>query len=268
MASSQVLTRVGEWSLRTVGNYSRARRLDDYDLLPSVRARLDRIEALIERFTDVQPYLLAPDGSHDVGEDWLGKLSSASANILQFTRPLPVIASSADDAIDDLWDELIVEPTSKRFRFAKKHRAVAAVSRALKARAIPDESIVQRTTVESVSYHSPIDFAIRNGKVTHLTNCWSFQLPDKEGLLEEITSWAWTVRDLRRNGGKIFVGSEAIEVRKKAPILSSTLAPEQGKEGTNKPSRALRWRSRMSTYTSRRYRPRERLPWLKRRLDN
>ena len=202
----------GEWALRTVGNYSRARRLDDGELLPGVRAHLERIEALIERFSDLQPALLPGDTPETVGEAWLARLASESANVLQFTRPLPVVAESAEEAIDLLWDELVVDPAARRFRFTKKHRAVSAFSRALKAHSVPDRRVIRRTTIRSVSFHASMDFAIHNGRVAQLTNCWSFQLPDKESLMEEITSWAWAVRDLRRNGGSVANGEGTLKI--------------------------------------------------------
>lgn len=202
----------GEWALRTVGNYSRARRLDDGELLPGVRAHLERIEALLERFSDLQAALLPGDTPETVGEAWLARLASESANVLQFTRPLPVVAESAEEAIDLLWDELVVDPAARRFRFTKKHRAVSAFSHALKAHHVPDKRVVRRTTVRSGSFQASMDFAIHNGRVAQLTNCWSFQLPDKESLLEEITSWAWTVRDLRRNGGSVANGDGVLEI--------------------------------------------------------
>ena len=202
----------GEWALRTVGNYSRARRFDDRNLLPGVRAQLEQIEAGIERFSDAQQPLLSANPLEDVNEHWLAKLSSESANILQFAPPLPVLAESADEALDQLWDELIVDPTARRFRFAKKHRAVSAVTRALKDHGVSHENFARRVQARSRTFQAPMDFAFHNGHITQLTNCWSFQLPDKEGLLEEVTSWAWAVRALRGNGGSVVVGGKALEV--------------------------------------------------------
>lgn len=218
----------GEWSLRTVSNYSRARRLDDRDLLPSVRARLERLESLVERFTDQQGYLIPPETSLNISENWLTVLSQESANILQFTRPLPTVAESAEEAIDDLWDELIVEATSRKFRFEKKHRAIAAVNRALRSVKVPEKNVVRRAEIKSAAFHSSIDFAVRNGRVAHLTNCWSFQLPDKEGLLEEVTSWSWTVRDFRKNGGIVVDGGRPIEIREDARIFVVYVGPRPG----------------------------------------
>lgn len=203
----------GEWTLRTVGNYSRARRLDDRELLPGVRERLERLEALVERYTDAQRPLLSSGPPEIVDEQWLAKLSSESANVLQFTWPLPVVAENAEEAIELLWDRLVVESTAKiTLPFAKKHQAVSAFSRALKSWNVPNKHVVRRTEVWSESFRAPMDFAIHNGHVTQLTNCWSFQLPDKERLMEEITSWAWAVRDLRRNGGSVTNHDEMIEI--------------------------------------------------------
>ena len=220
----------GEWALRTVGNDSRARRIDDRDLLPSVRAHLARIGALIDRFSDPQRLPLPSSAPDYVDEGWLIQLSSDSANVLQFTRPLPVIAESAEDAIDQLWEELVVDPASRSFPFEKKHRAVSAFAHALRANGVPDDHVIRRTIVRSDPFHAPMDFAIHNGRVSQLTNCWSFQLPDKESLMEEITSWAWTVRDLRRNGGSVANRDGMIEIEggRKTAIYVVYVPPAPG----------------------------------------
>ena len=220
----------GDWALRAVGNYSRARRLDGRKLLPGVREQLDRIEAMLDPYTDVQVPLFPVVHPETVDEAWLTRLSADSANVLQFTHPLPVVAESAEDAIDLLWNELIVDPTAKQFRFAKKSRAVSAFAHALRANGVPDDHVIRRTIVRSEPFHAPMDFAIHNGRVSQLTNCWSFQLPDKESLMEEITSWAWTVRDLRRNGGSVANRDGMIEIEggRKTAIYVVYVPPAPG----------------------------------------
>ena len=54
------------------------------------------------------------------------------------------------------------------------------------------------------------DFAVHNGRVVQLVQCWSFQLPNQVELAEEVKAWGWVVSELKRHGGELMVdGSEA-----------------------------------------------------------
>ena len=56
--------------------------------------------------------------------------------------------------------------------------------------------------------------AVHNGVAKRLTQCWSFQVKNTESVLNEVKAWAWTMRDLRRNGGAIRAGLREIGVPK------------------------------------------------------
>ena len=215
-----------EWDLRTVENLKRARSIDDEHVLPGVVGHLAAVSAKLEAFTDQDKYLMPPKGVEDISEGWLSRLSADSANVVQFTPPRPIVADSVDDAIEDLWDELIIDPAFKRYKFQKKHRAVSAVASAFRERRILAENLWSKSRVNTQQYAASMDFVVHNGRVSQLTNCWSFQLPDKEALAEELKAWAWTVRDLRVAGGSATSPEgQRLEIDPQVPIAVVFVPP-------------------------------------------
>ena len=198
-----------EWVLQTVSQRSRARQLDRADVLPGVAGFLERMTAELEDYTEAHAggQLELLGGAEPLHEDWLIRLAGEQRGVVQFTEPQPVDVASANEAIELLWDELIIEPSRRTYPFLKKHTALGAVRAALRKVNIREEHLWRAARLESKGFRAPVDFAVHNGQVAYLTQCWSFQLPDKERLLDEVQSWAWAVRSLRRHGGRLSVDS-------------------------------------------------------------
>ena len=199
-----------EWTLQIVTQRGRARRLGGTEALPGVVSYLERLTQELETYSDAYA-----DGQLDLlatrdrlSEGWLANLASQQRGVVQFTAPLPLDVESADDAVDLLWDRMIVEPSSRTFPFKKKHVALGAVRNALRKVNITDDNLWRTTRLESSGFQASIDFAVHNGAVAYLAQCWSFQLPDKERLLEEVQSWSWAMRALRHSGGFLNSGPE------------------------------------------------------------
>ena len=79
---------------------------------------------------------------------------------------------------------------------------------------ISPKQLNERTVLKTHSSSSQIDITVLNGKILHLAQCWSFQVKDVEKVLNEIKSWAWTMRDLRDNGGEIVSNRQQFNVPK------------------------------------------------------
>jgi DUF3037 family protein len=186
-----------DWEMRLISNLSRARAIDAGALLPRAMAVLGDLQ---ERLT-----------TEDVPEPragWLSwpelrALSGEMNNLLQLSAPAPVVAGSAQEALDLVFEELVLDPASRRFRFEKKHRAVRVTREAYRLAEVPDSYVKERVLVTSGAFQSPFDFAVQNGRVVQLVQCWSFQLPNQQELAEQVKAWAWTVRELRLNGGTV-----------------------------------------------------------------
>ncbi len=200
-----------DWALRQISNPKRANAIDLRGTLP---AALEFIGRLQERL----PTDEAEATGDELSLEALTLLSVEMNNIIQISEPVPVIAPSAEAALDMIFEELVVDPASTQFRFQKKHRAVGATRHAYRAHEIPDDAIKERVRVVAGSFHGSFDFAVHNGRAVQLVQCWSFQLPNQETLGEQVKAWAWVVRELRRQGGEVqaetlnFAAPEALEV--------------------------------------------------------
>ena len=195
-----------DWELRLISNLKRARSIDHAAFLPHA------LEVAGE-FQD----RLATEDLPAPQKGWLTwselrSLSGEMNNILQLSAPAPIDADSAEGALDVVFDELVLDPAARRFRFEKKHRAVTAIRQAYRAVAVPDEYVRQHVVVASGAFKSPFDFAIQNGRAVQLVQCWSFQLPNQDELADQVKAWAWTMHELRRHGGELRLNGAAIDL--------------------------------------------------------
>ena len=227
----------GEWSLMTIdhGSRSRARQLGG-EALPEVFGYLEQLTADLERYTEAhagaQQIFATLD--EEITERWLSDLASRQRGVVQFSSPLPVDAASADAAISLLWDDLIVEKERRKSVFQKKNTALGAVRKVFREAGL-DHNVWNRATLKAKEYSAPVDFAIYDGAVSFLTNCWSFQIPNKADLLDEIQSWAWVVRSLRDEGGHIVAKDKGPNEVARDILMSVVYVPP----GTNEDNEAL-----------------------------
>src|SRR5437868_4932248 len=77
-----------------------------------LESHIDALERLPETAA-VQPMSVA----------LIESLTNEMRNVVQLSEPAPVAADSAQEALDMLADEVLVDPLSRRYRFEKKHRA-------------------------------------------------------------------------------------------------------------------------------------------------
>lgn len=214
-----------EWVLQTVSRDTRASRLDDSNYLPEARRQLAVISTKLDRFTDSLGAMLAPDDLPGISEEWVARLASDYGNMLQFTQPHAAIGTSAQDVIDKLWPLLIAEPDATTPKGRTKNTALGVVRSALKRHMVTSNQWQQAVRLQTNNSHARVDFAIHNGKVVQLTQCWSFQINDQDSLLADIKAWAWTIRDLRRSGGKVIGNSTALVVEPRTDVAAVFVPP-------------------------------------------
>jgi hypothetical protein len=131
--------------------------------------------------------------------------------------PAPVVAKSAEDAIDGLFDELVVDPAGRQFRFAKKNEAVGSTRRAYRQAHLSTDSVAEKVVVHAGPYEQTFDFVVHNGEVVQLVQCWSFQLPNQDDLAQQVKAWAWAVREIRDSKDSATAG-EDLTVRDGADV--------------------------------------------------
>jgi hypothetical protein len=199
----------GDWDLRVVSNFRRARAIDTAGALPGALAFIARLEEYVD---DV-----SLDGVTTFTTDALNHLSIEMRNTIQLTSPSPVVAKSAEDAIDGLFDELLVDPAGRRFRFAKKNEAVGSTRRAYRQAHLSTDAVAEKVVVHAGPYEQTFDFVVHNGDVVQLVQCWSFQLPNQDDLAQQVKAWAWAVREIRESKDSATAG-EDLSVRDGADV--------------------------------------------------
>ena len=92
----------------------------------ALRGFLERMTAELEDYTEAHAggQLELLGGAEPLCEDWLIRLAGEQRGVVQFTEPQPVDVASANEAIELLWDELIIEPSRRTYPFLKKHTAL------------------------------------------------------------------------------------------------------------------------------------------------
>jgi DUF3037 family protein len=212
-----------DWELRLISNLSRAKALDDRGVLAKAfeyaASIQDDIAALEDPDTDEREPLTVA---------LLLKRPAEMQNIVQLSAPAPVAADSATQALDLIFDHVILDAARKTYSFEKKHRAQGAVRSAYRAHVVPRTAIRERAAVRSSVFDGTFDFAIHNGRAIQLVQCWSFQLPNQTELAEQVKAWSWLVHELRAAGGEIVLPDAAAVVAKDLDIFAVTIPPLTG----------------------------------------
>lgn len=209
----------GDWELRSIQNHRRAKAFDQRGNWPAALAFLgeldERIAAIDELVPDVEALTL----------EGLRRAAVEMRNIVQITPPAPVVAESAEAALDLVFEHLVLDPARTQFRFAKKHAALGAVNAAFREHNVPPEAIEVRARVHSGEFAGSFDFAVRNGKVVELVQAWSFQLPNQEDLAEQVKAWSWVVQQMRESGGTLAAAGNDIAIGSDVPIYVVAIPP-------------------------------------------
>lgn len=217
----------GDWELRLVQNLRRAKAIDEKGALEAALSFAARVEDHVDAL-ELVPGTAVEAMSTELLERWSGEMR----NIVQVTDPAPLVAESAELALDLVFSELLLDPAAQRFRFEKKHRAVGSTRRAYRDNGVPDEAVASRASITSGPYEASFDFAVINGHVVQLAHCWSFQLPNQVELAEQVKAWAWVVQELRSSGGLLRLSDRdvAISADGELEIAAVYVPPADGQE--------------------------------------
>ena len=217
-----------EWQVRQIENPVRARFIDERGTLSAAWNFIDRIGRSIDQYEEADETFF--DTPMELSEDWLTRLHVEHQNIVQLSPPIPMVASSADDALDRIFRRMISDPARQRHVYQRKHPAVTAVRKAYQKYSISKQRIKTRVTLQTPHYSDPMDFAVTDGRVVQLAHAWSFQVPDQELLKARIKSWGWTIQDVRQSGGKLQFSSQEEDVKPDVDVEVVYVPPMQGQD--------------------------------------
>ena len=219
-----------EWAIRQIENPIRVRALGAPLALDAVWSFIGRVGDEIDTYEESLESLF--EAETDLSEDWLDRLHNDHRNVVQLSPPTPTVAETAEKALDQVFDLMIVDPTQRRYPFRKKNEALGALRRAYKDKSLrKNQDLQERVELSTDHHHDRFDFAVTNGRVLQLTHAWSFQVPDQESLSKQIKSWGWTVNDALRSGGSIRTkNGERFDVTTRVAVEVVYVPPGDGQD--------------------------------------
>lgn len=219
-----------DWAVRQVANPERARRLGPAAALDAVWSFLGGVGEAVDAHQGALESLSPGEAGMDEG--WLAGLHRDHRNVVQVTYPAPVIAESAEGALDRVFDLMVVAPSQRRHRFRRRNEAVAAVRRAYRDRRIDrSEGVRERVVLSTARFEEPVDFAVTDGDVVQLAHSWSFQVPDQDLLARQVKSWGWTVLSAREVGGVVRTGDgRRFKVARDVDVEAVYIPPRQDQD--------------------------------------
>jgi len=201
--------------------------MDSRGLLPLAWSSIDHVGRKIDAFTEAIES--GREREPAISEAWLDGLFLDSRNVIQFSQPAPILAKTADEALGLLFEQFIFEPETRRYNFTKKHTALAAVRHEYSLRGLlKGINFDEAAVVRGAHHRERFDFTVLNGQVVQLVQAWSFQVPGQEELLEKIKAWAWTVGDIRKNGGEAQVAERLVNVPSDVDVAAVFVPPAPG----------------------------------------
>jgi hypothetical protein len=215
---------MGDWSTRHVQNDRRARSLDPDAPLPAVYDFLNDVNELIDRsdeWTFDAPDEQIEDRSpaNELREEWLTELYRRCRNVVQLSPPAPIIASSAEEALDLVFDNLVNDPARGRFRFMTKRAVFGELRRSFLAAGIPSTYIRRHCVLATPRFSTTVDFVIGADNAVQLAHTYSFGIASQSHLAGQVKAWGWTLRELRDTGAEARAeGFDPVSVAPNVPI--------------------------------------------------
>lgn len=217
-----------EWQIRHVSNSARARKLDGNRSLDLVWAFCNRVGADIDHFDESVNSLFSSDV--ELSEQWLEGLHTRHRNVVQLSEPTPVVADNADEALDRLFSQMILDPPRQPRSTATKHVALAAMRSAYFDCGLEkNRGFLERARLSTADHALPIDFAVVDGRALQLVQTWSFQSADQQALAQQIRSWGWVMLRTRKEGGNLNGGGQQMcAVARDVDIAAVYVPPAHG----------------------------------------
>lgn len=196
----------GDWSVRQAQNPKRARSFGPPESLNALFAFLTEVGRRIDLSDALET--AAPE----LSEDWLTDLHERHRNVIQLSPPAPLVADNAEDALDLVFSQLI-EPdfTPEQRSYLTKHRLMSTLRTSYRQAGIQPAMIRERTVLSTGRLHTPIDFAVANGRAVQLAQTWSFQIQGHVEVAKEVKAWGYTIEALKVLGG-VLDGASPVRV--------------------------------------------------------
>ncbi|MDN3351609.1 DUF3037 domain-containing protein [Actinomadura sp. DC4] len=184
----------GDWSVRQVSSERHVQKLADRATRNAVHNFLSTLSEQIEE----DRALAETSGESGLSESWLKALHHDHRNVVQLTPPTPVIADNAEQALDFLFQQMIIDPVSEPRSQMTKTRVLAELRDVYRNASIGRQFLREKPELYVGGHvHTLIDFAIGNGRIVQLTQGWSFQRTTPDEISTEVKAWGYALGRLR-----------------------------------------------------------------------
>lgn len=198
-----------DWALRQVSSETRVRKLANVAALGAVHTFLARVGNTIDQFQTTLP-LEPPEDLP--GEGWLNRLYRDHRNVVQLSPPTPILAASAEEALDVLFARQIIDPvTDPRVKVTTKHGVLQALRHSYRQANVDVHHVRPRVELfVGDRVHTLVDFAVAsNGSAVQLSQAWSFQ--GKEVVTEQVKAWGYAIGRLRQGEHARILDTASVE---------------------------------------------------------
>ena len=226
----------GDWALRGLQDERRVRHFCSPEVITAAREFMTRVGVSMDFdawTVDDDEFDLAIDpleAAHSFDEDRLLELARKNRHVVQLSEPAPVLAASADAALDTVYPHLIVEPESRRKTTLTKWRLISDLNfHYLQAGLEFRDHFSRAVSVVAGgpnSYRHGADFLVAQATARQLVQTWSFQVASQDVLSRDVKAWGWTIRELRDHGGVATTKDRKITVPHNVDIRVVVAPPE------------------------------------------
>ncbi|WP_066373872.1 DUF3037 domain-containing protein [Herbidospora mongoliensis] len=185
----------GDWSYRQLSNLERARKFAGRPAVEVVLGSLLDLDEQIDRHKEA----LRQDRGQLIPDNWLDRLHHDHRNVVQFSAPAPILADSAEDALAVIFEHMLIDPVATaRQHSVTRYDLQRTMRQAFQRAEIPEDFVRPRVQIYvGEKLHSPVDFAIANGRVVQLSQAWSFRLAQVDEVPLRIKAWGYALQRLR-----------------------------------------------------------------------
>lgn len=208
---------LGDWAIRKIQDDKRALRFCGRSAIVAATEFLADVEERIEIMSDQDAAEWLgefPDGpTRSISEQILDEFSNLRRGVVHLSTPTPVLADTAEEALELLSSDFLIEPSPRVFQRLTMKRVVSELRGAYEQIGIKSENLQQKPALHvgnERQFHFNSDFAISTDRVLQICNAWSFQIADLKEVNRRVQAWGWNMRELRDHGG--VTDDEKIEI--------------------------------------------------------
>lgn len=185
-----------DWAIRTISSFTRASRIGGD--LSNARSWAKSLERTVKDAKKAQALQLSNVG---ISEAWLAERKAFHNNAVQLSEAMPVVAATAEAAVELLYPLLVTdpEPIKRSSAHARALEELKSAYQSLRG----DRELLNKVKVKSGVQSMDFDFALSGQTIEQLSRVWTFEQKNAEAQLDKIQAWGFRVEQLRDQGGTL-----------------------------------------------------------------